>query len=204
MQSNSDSFHDDFTSEVEVTRRHTLRMLGLGAGAVLLGSADLQAAPSIPALFHPTNGVGNVILAFGTEWKWATSTCDGKYKRHAGVDIGGAAVAGTAVYAAFDGTVKIKFVDTKGWKGCVVIEHSDSKGNKFTTTYWHINYSVGTTVKKGDKIGEIADLGGLTTNHLHYGLRAAPYSAVAQRGALPYTMACDGDPQFPEWFLRGL
>lgn len=174
---------------------------------MLFVGGDLLAAPSIPALFHPTNGVGNVILPFGAEWKWtpATSMCDGKFKRHAGVDIGGAAVAGTAVYAAYDGTVKIKFVDTTGgWKGCVVIEHSDSKGNKFTTTYWHLNYSVGATVKKGEKIGTIADLGGKTTNHLHYGLRAAPYSAVAQRGALPYTMPCNGDPQFPEWFLRGL
>jgi murein DD-endopeptidase MepM/ murein hydrolase activator NlpD len=135
--------------------------------AVILGSAGAEAQtaparPSIPQLSHPTGGVGNVIGPFGAQW--IEKGCDGQWKRHTGVDIGGKAVAGTPVYAVYDGVVKIKFTDKK-WKGCLVIEHSDARGVPFTSTYWHVDYpaKLGSKVKQGQQIGTIADLGGVST-----------------------------------------
>jgi murein DD-endopeptidase MepM/ murein hydrolase activator NlpD len=133
------------------------------------------------------------------------SANDGRPKAHTGQDI--AVTKGTPVYAAADGIVKAAFT-VSDWKGCVTIEHSYSQNSeirKYTTSYWHIDYSVGvgTVVKKGQQIGKVADLG--SNSHLHFGLRTAPYSNVANRGALPRAKS-DGpdDPVFTEWFRRPL
>jgi murein DD-endopeptidase MepM/ murein hydrolase activator NlpD len=180
-----------------------LAALGLGAGAVVLGgSTAVEAGPICPVLFHPTNNVGSVIFPYGADWQWAKGT-DGKWKKHVGVDIGGNARKGTPVFAAADGTMKIQFVDPT-WKGCMVIEHTDALSCRFTTVYWHVVFNTCfARVRRGQQIATIADLCGLTTNHLHFGLRLAPYSAIAQRGALPQT-AGGGDPAFPEFFVRPL
>jgi hypothetical protein len=52
-------------------------------------------------------------------------------------------------------------------------------------------------IKRGDLVGTIADLGSNT--HFHFGVRLAPYTNTANRGALPRA-ECGGDPAFPEYF----
>ena len=87
-----------------------------------------------------------------------------KYSLHTGVDLG--AAAGTAIYAAQDGTVVMS--GTNGGFGyCVIIDH----GNGLRTLYGHCSkllVSVGQTVKRGQTIALVGMTGSATGNHLHF------------------------------------
>ncbi len=101
--------------------------------------------------------------------------------------------------AAQGGVVKVVGADP-AWKGWVTIEHQNSRGARYTTVYWHlskVSVKAGQTVKRGQQIGTVADLGGNT--HLHFGVRDAAYSNTSNRGGLPVT-ACTDYPAWPESF----
>lgn len=194
-------FRKNDTSSPVLDRRTWLKWTaGAASAGILIGGLDeLFGQNTTPSLYHPLGGAGRLALAFGAEWVWGQ--CGGKNKIHCGVDL--ACAAGTAIYAAYDGTVKAQFEDA-GWKGCLVIEHRTPGGVVFTTTYWHVKTDRSwAQVKRGQKIGTVADLAGKSINHLHFGLRQAAYSEVAKRGALPVKAGC-GDPAFPEKFVRPL
>lgn len=155
---------------------------------------------SIPRLYWPTKRGAPIACRFGDDW--VERGCDGRLKRHAGTDID--VKAGSPVYAAETGRIIVIGFDHR-WQGWVTIEHTDRKGNRYTTVYWHINplgkWKVGDVVKRGEQIGTVAKMKSEKDEHLHFGVRNAPYSNVANRGALPRTRSCSPDnPQFPEHF----
>ncbi|PZF80480.1 hypothetical protein C1I92_25775 [Jiangella anatolica] len=91
----------------------------------------------------------------------------GVYKLHSGTDFG--ASCGTAVYAAYPGTV-----ESTGYEGAygnrIEIAHTVD-GMDVTTTYNHLSaYSTspGTTVAAGDLIGRVGTTGSSTGCHLHF------------------------------------
>lgn len=89
-------------------------------------------------------------------------------KGHKGVDY--SAPEGTAIYAAGDGVVVKKYVSSSFGK-YIKIKHE----NGFTTAYAHMNQFAdgvgeGTTVSKGQKIGEVGSTGKSTGPHLHFEL----------------------------------
>ena len=140
-----------------------------------------------------------VTLSFGANWHWGECP-EGVDKVHAGIDL--SAQAGEHVYAAHSGTVRAKFEDKSenDWKWCVTIENDDQTR---TTVYWHVDPLVnqGEYVTQGQKIATVADMGDNT--HFHFGFREAPYSNIANHGALPQN-ACGGDPAWPEHFVDPL
>lgn len=119
---------------------------------------------------------------------------------HVGVDIGGT-TPGDVVKAAFPGTVRLYYDAGLGWARGVVVEND---ARTMTATYIHIESDLreGHRVKRGDQIGTIANI---TADHLHFGLRSAPYRSDARRGALP-PPGCNepGFPNFPEHFFNPL
>ena len=87
---------------------------------------------------------------------------------HDGIDI--AAVAGTAVCAAADGTVYNVYVDeTMGTT--VVIRHKDGYVTVYSSLGENITVATGDTVTMGQTIGQIANSALLETavgDHLHF------------------------------------
>jgi murein DD-endopeptidase MepM/ murein hydrolase activator NlpD len=157
-------------------------------------------AASIPKLGWPS-ATKNVIFKFGKPWPFATS-CTNITWKHTGIDIG--APNGSAVYTAEDGVVKVSQDSGTSWKEFITVEHTDSKGKKYTTDYWHLKnrkVSVGSKVKKGQKIAEVANMGDNT--HLHFGVRNSSYDNTANRGALP-TVSCGGYPAYAASFVDPL
>ncbi|MEF2545697.1 peptidoglycan DD-metalloendopeptidase family protein [Aurantimonas sp. E1-2-R+4] len=91
----------------------------------------------------------------------------GRRGLHSGDDY--AAAAGTPVPATAPGTVT-KAGRAGGYGNLVEIDH----GNGITTRYAHmlrVDVSVGQTVAKGTKIGEVGSTGRSTGPHLHYEVR---------------------------------
>lgn len=152
-------------------------------------SARAQAA-SIPQLSWPCSARG-INLAFDGDWPYTTiDSCKNLVWRHTGIDIN--ASAGSDVYAAEAGTVKISKSSGSKWKDYIVLEHKDSQGNKYTTVYWHLNrkISVNQSVTRGQKIAVVANMGGGNMGtHLHFGIYNAEYdkSPRSIRGGLPTT-----------------
>jgi len=127
----------------------------------------------------------------GTGWTWPTVdhyvvTSEygfrelGGGKQHNGMDISGTAWMSN-IYAANDGTVVYVYKGCandgyygspcgSGYGNQVVIDH----GNNVYTIYAHIAnnvvVNVGQSVKKGQKIGYMADSGSSTGTHLHFGV----------------------------------
>jgi murein DD-endopeptidase MepM/ murein hydrolase activator NlpD len=193
-------------------------------GLVEAQPLDTQAAPppcpsqqdaaGLPTLRWPLDGTPSDYRWFNGRWDyspWTHGSCGGQYKRHIGLDITplSGAITGKPVYAAYDGILKAVYdaSATIDWAKGVVLEHTDSNGLKFTTTYLHINpvYTVtdsGACVKQGTVLGTVANI---PSPHLHFGIRRAPYGTFAKRGALPVVnqgnCACGGDPVFPEHFI---
>jgi murein DD-endopeptidase MepM/ murein hydrolase activator NlpD len=107
--------------------------------------------------------VGKITSQFGMRWG----------KMHDGIDI--AANYGVAIYAALSGKVAYSGWES-GYGNFIIINH----GGNLESCYGHcskITVPVGTTVKKGDKIGEIGSTGNSTGPHLHFEIR---YNGKAQ------------------------
>jgi hypothetical protein len=138
--------------------------------------------------FDPThNG-----LKFGQPW---IKYCGGEIKIHTGRDY--TTDPGTPVVAAAAGTVVVAQLDSEniGW---VTIDHGC-----FTTVNLHLipTVAVNDHVNAGDLIGHTGSFpDNALVPHLHFGIRTAPYSNTANRGALPQH-ACLGDPPFAEHFI---
>ena len=148
-------------------------------GILLLSEAKGE---DIPNLAWPTTMEGaRISQGFGTRALQPGRTFSEDVV-HAGVDISGN--KSFPVYAAQDGYVRWasdhylsdkdvgSFGDAK--KG-VVIEHSKPSGEKYVTSYGHVDYTVkeGQFVRKGEQIGTMADWGDNT--HLHFGARDVPF-----------------------------
>lgn len=163
---------------------------------VVLTAASAQAA-SISRLGWPSD-THSGSLTFGNNWNYNTS-CTDKQWLHTGIDL--SAPASSKVYAAADGVVRVSQDSNTSWKEWITIEHTDTKGKKYTTTYWHLNkrkVNVGDTVKKGAIIAEVASM---SRTHLHFGVRNASYDNTANRGGLP-NKACTGYPAYQESFVN--
>lgn len=148
-------------------------------------------------ILWPLGGSGSSAVISGYRFGslWDPGSCGGRLKLHTGIDY--RATKGQIVYAAMDGVVRQLILDSIGWRYGMVIE--DLSGS-FTVTYWHIEpmVSVGRTLRAGDPVATVADLGRNT--HFHLGYRNAAYSSYALAGALPQT-ACGGYPAFAERFV---
>ncbi len=162
----------------------------------------------------------NVMFTFGSPWL-ANYTCGGAGKIHSGWDIHTANITDIVnkeVYSIYDGVVKyVYYADSDGtWGQGVVIEHNDLNGNKFSSTYIHIDpvsNLIGTSVGKGQLIGYVMDYPqdsqGNDWDHLHFSIRKSSVngSNTSKRGALPLyqndnTCECLSDPVFPEYFIN--
>ncbi|MBX3019370.1 MAG: M23 family metallopeptidase [Bdellovibrionaceae bacterium] len=87
---------------------------------------------------------------------------------HLGIDL--AAPKGTPIYAAHEGLVIYVGREFRGYGRMVMVEGKDG----FATLYAHLSKSsikAGTTVAKGDLIGEMGRTGRATGVHLHFEIR---------------------------------
>jgi murein DD-endopeptidase MepM/ murein hydrolase activator NlpD len=112
----------------------------------------------MPAL-HPVLG-GRVTSNFGRRLHPIFKI----YRKHPGIDF--AAKAGTPIYAAADGIIKLA-KHNGGYGKCVFIDHLFG----FETRYGHMQKILarrGQRVKRGDKIGLVGKTGIATAPHLHF------------------------------------
>ena len=94
--------------------------------------------------------------------------CDNA-SRHDGIDI--AAPSGTAVYAAYKGTVRHIGWDAGGYGNYVDISHAQQS---YWTRYAHLSgdsVSVGQVVERGQRIASSGNTGASTGPHLHLEVR---------------------------------
>ena len=102
---------------------------------------------------------------------------------HDGADL--LAGAGTPIYAAAAGVVRVSSESHYGYGVAVVIDHVIA-GQRVSTTYGHMTYGsrqvqAGQTVAAGQLIGAVGSTGRSTANHLHFevwvnGGKAEPYA----------------------------
>ncbi|WP_300267376.1 M23 family metallopeptidase [Microbacterium sp.] len=102
---------------------------------------------------------------------------------HDGADM--LAPAGTPIYAAAAGVVRVSSESHYGYGVAVVIDHVIA-GQRVSTTYAHMTYGsrqvqAGQTVAAGQLIGAVGSTGRSTANHLHFevwvnGGKAEPYA----------------------------
>lgn len=168
--------------------------------------------------FTISNSIANATIPSGLEWPlpglpdqyrisssfgdhWQNSYCSGKRQLHTGLDLTNNNMGNTTVYAIWSGKTEAVVTYAKSYNNFVTISHGTSS-NPWTATYHHIYPTVvsGQNVTKGQKIGTV-----VTANpngaHLHIGIRDKAYSNTANRGRLPETSACGGDPYFPNYFV---
>lgn len=92
---------------------------------------------------------------------------------HTGIDITGAGIHGTGIFAVNDGTVKFvqrNYTHGRDYGMYLIVDH----GGGITTLYAHcsaIVVSVGQQVKRGEKIAEVGSTGWSTGPHLHLEVR---------------------------------
>jgi murein DD-endopeptidase MepM/ murein hydrolase activator NlpD len=148
------------------------------------GDGQTSSGGSITVDYPVDKQYRKITMDFGADWTpWGT--CNDKYSyRHTGVDF--AAPAGTAVYAAADGTVAEWGSLGDRWKWYVVLDHD----HKFTTSYLHLEkpmVHLGLRFRKGARLGTVAQMEG---PHLHFGVRLpGGLTALSDRlfkGGLPY------------------
>jgi murein DD-endopeptidase MepM/ murein hydrolase activator NlpD len=139
---------------------------------------------------RPTTTYVNNSTDYGTPWVADLS------QRHCGEDVDGMD-AGREVMAVEAGVVRYAQDNDDGWMWGVVVEHTLASGDKLTSVYWHLasrEVSVGQSVQRGQRIGEIANLT-RSNPHLHFGIRLAPYDPMlSTEGALENSI-------FPEKFV---
>ena len=173
-------------------------------------------ADGLPTMVWPLEGDQSDYKWYKDQWdyEWKFGSCGREYKRHVGLDISlksGETIIGYPVYPVYAGEVKAVYNAGRKWGYGVTIEHVDHNGDKFTTNYTHINpeVSVGADVLIVDKIGKVANIPS-KGDHLHFSIRRAAYSNIANRGALPTVDEGDckctdnkkrTDPVFPEYFI---
>lgn len=102
---------------------------------------------------------------------------------HDGADM--LAPAGTPIYAAAAGVVRVSSESHYGYGVAVIIDHVIA-GQRVSTTYAHMTYGsrqvqAGQTVAAGQLIGAVGSTGRSTANHLHFevwvnGGKAEPYA----------------------------
>ena len=112
---------------------------------------------------------GNYTGSYGID------TINGAHRKHAGIDIAGA--AGSDICAARAGTVVYAGWDNGGYGNLVVVEHDNG-----THTYYAHNsaicVSVGDTVEQGEKIAEMGATGRVTGVHCHFELRLGNFEGL--------------------------
>ncbi len=187
------------------------KILLFGLLSIMLNNTTYAA--KIPALGFPLEGERcdyQVVLNYGVNWRW--KKCGNQWYTHAGVDyqVPGDArkTVGKKVYAAYGGVIK-KFIreESTGWRGLVVIESVDSRGQKFCHVYWHLgnfprHIKQRAKVVKGQYLGKIASLRGKSTDHLHFAVYNGVYDErYTFKGALPKRAGC-GLPKFPGKFVN--
>lgn len=114
------------------------------------------------------------MITSGFGWRWGTM--------HNAIDISGCGY-GSPIYAANNGVVSsahnAESTDIWSLGGYVIINHQ----NGYFTLYAHLsstNISVGSVVKKGQKIGEMGHSGRAYGTHLHFGV----YKGMPYRGGV--------------------
>ena len=127
------------------------------------------------SLVVPVNGV--LTSGFGMRSDPFTS----QQKKHKGTDV--AAVTGTPILSAADGTVSFVGFDRDGYGNYLKIRH----GTHFETLYGHCSevlVTVGQTVTAGQTVALVGNTGGSTGSHLHFEIRL------------------DGIPVNPDWYVN--
>lgn len=156
--------HDDFaaTTQEELDRAKAAAAAAAKAkqAASALSNVDLgMVAPGTGAVRWPLpyyDSIGDGFMSRGGE--------------HHGVDL--LVGAGTPIFAAAAGTVKVSSESYYGYGVGVVIEH-EIGGQQVETTYGHMTYGsravqAGDTVAAGQLIGLVGSTGQSTANHLHF------------------------------------
>lgn len=123
-------------------------------------------------------------------WRWPTDsgytissyygyrTFAGTREFHSAIDIAGTG-RGSNVYATNNGVIEIRSYNSS-YGNYIMINHN----NGYYSLYAHMssfngNFSVGSTVSRGDVIGYVGDTGRASGPHLHYEIRTCPkYSCV--------------------------
>jgi murein DD-endopeptidase MepM/ murein hydrolase activator NlpD len=165
---------------------------------LLITGSLMASAASIPQLSWPCTS-RTVILSFNQVGTFGNQ-CFPALWHDAGIDLG--ARAGDNVYAAEAGTVMVSQDSGTPWKEYIVIQHVDLSGRKYTTVYWHLakrSVQQGASVKRGQKIAQVADMGSLT--RLHFGIRNSSYTSTATLRGLPGPTPKCIYPIFPEFFV---
>lgn len=90
-----------------------------------------------------------------------------KVRKHEGIDL--AAPKGTKIFSAADAVVTLSRY-SKSAGNFIILNHN----NGYTTTFMHLNkrfVKKGSTIKRGQLIGEVGSTGYSTGAHLHYEVR---------------------------------
>lgn len=93
----------------------------------------------------------------------------GKYRMHAGTDIG--AAANTPIAAAKDGICTVNAFNAGGYGWWIELKHSDNIQTRYGHMIRQSTIRPGQTVKQGEVIGYVGSTGGSTGNHLHQEFR---------------------------------
>ena len=137
------------------------------------------------ALVSPGSGEVRYPLPQGS-YREGRTTVGPDSSGHDGADM--LAPAGTPIYAAAAGVVRVSSESYYGYGVAVVIDHVIG-GQRVSTTYAHMTYGTrqvqaGQTVDAGQLIGAVGSTGSSTANHLHFEVRIGgsvlePYSWLA-------------------------
>lgn len=147
---------DEVTREIKQRQKESNEI-----AAIIQSMQDPGTGSGSGTYSWPLKGYSTVSSGYG--WR----TLRGKRNLHTGIDI--PAPKSTPIYAIDSG--KVILSRTYGTYGeCVIIDH----GNGISSLYAHQSkrvVSVGDTIAKGQKIGEVGSTGNSTGNHLHLEIR---------------------------------
>src|SRR6185295_5267611 len=154
------------------------RWIGVCCGITLptlmfFGSRSPSEATPAPRLQCPVGTCRVGGYNFGDDWEVTRCPPKGPWKKHTGADL--KAAAGTTVFAAEAGTVKLVYSAGSQWASAILIEHANGN-SKYVTQYMHIDpkpgVKQGMEVKRGQAIATVAKIVG---PHLHFGVWNGPY-----------------------------